>query len=215
MSTISASKINTYHSCPRKYYLQYILNLKEPIESPWLEFGSRVHSKLSNNIFDSEDPQEQIMLKNGKKFLDSMPKNPIRETSYEDSNNPGRFFGDVLGHRAVGIFDLHWTPDTSMAADYKTGQFWKSYTSHFDMQAWMLNELFKQKYDQPLKRFCFAFLKDGTIYEPECITDEKASKKTERAINKILNGIESEKFTKKCGNLCNSCGMNTLCCLDI
>ena len=79
----------------------------------------------------------------------------------------------------------------------------------------MLNELFKQKYDQPLKRFCFAFLKDGTIYEPECITDEKASKKTERAINKILNGIESEKFTKKCGNLCNSCGMNTLCPLDI
>ena len=61
MSTISASKINTYHSCPRKYYLQYILNLKEPIESPWLEFGSRVHSKLSNNIFESED---RIVVKN-------------------------------------------------------------------------------------------------------------------------------------------------------
>jgi len=215
MFSISASKITTYHSCPRKFYLQYILNLKEPVESPWLELGNRIHSKLANGVFDSEDITEKGMLQNGKKFLDSMPPKPICETSYSDSKNPGRFYGEVLGQKAVGIFDVHWSPDISEGADYKTGNFFKSFTSHFDMQAWILNELFKQKYDQPLKRFCFAFLKDGSVYEPECIKDEKASKKIEKSIKKVLFNIEEGNYPKKCGNLCDKCGLNMFCSMDL
>jgi len=215
MAYLSASKINTYHTCPRQFYFQYILHLKEPLESPWLELGNKVHAKLADNIFESEDIIEHKMLQNGKKFLDSMPQNPIQETNYSDSHNPGRLYGEIFGQEAVGIFDLHWAPTESTGADYKSGNFYKSYTSHFDTQAWILNELFKQKYDEPLKRFFFAFLKDGTVYEPLCITDEKENKKVERAIKKVLTGIEQEKYTKKCGNLCEKCSYNVYCPMDI
>lgn len=211
---ISASKLNVYHSCPRKFYLQYIKNLKSPLESPWLEFGSKVHSNLANEVFESEDPVEHEMLQRGKKFLSGMPLNPVKETTYADKNNPGRFFGDVLGQRAVGIFDLHW-PTECIGADWKTGSFYKSFTQHFDMQAWVLNELFKQAYDKPLKGFYFPFLKTDTVYQPACITDEKENKKVEKAIKKILSGMEEEKYEKKCSNLCGSCNMSVLCCLDI
>lgn len=211
---ISASKLNTFHSCPRKFYLQYIKNLKSPLESPWLEFGSKVHSKLADGIFESEDPIEHEMLQRGKKFLDGMPSGPIKETVYSDPNNPGRFFGEVLGQRAVGIFDLHW-PNECVGADWKTGSFYKSFTQHFDMQAWVLNELFKQAYDKPLKSFYFPFLKTDTVYQPACITDPKENAKVEKAIKKILFNMEEGNYEKKCSSLCPACSHNVFCSMDI
>lgn len=214
MRNISASSINTYHSCPRKFYLQYVLRLKSPVESPWMEFGSRVHSKLAQGIFESEDPIERDMLQRGKEFLSNMPPNPIKETSYSDPNNPGRIYGEIFGRDAVGIFDLHW-PEVFCGADYKTGSFYKSYTSHFDTQAWILNELFKQKYGNSLKKFYFPFLKGDVVYEPKCITDEKENKKVEKSIKKILLGIEEENYTKKCSKLCESCDLGCFCSMEI
>jgi hypothetical protein len=214
MKSISASAVNCYHSCPRKFYLQYILHLKSPLEAPWLKLGSDVHAKLAKNIFESEDPVEHGMLQNGKKFLDSMPPNPIRETTYEDKSNPGRFFGEIFGQKAVGIFDTHW-PVEAIGGDYKSGSFYKTYVDHFDYQAWILNELFKQKYDKPLKEFYFPFLKTGTIYEPPCIKDEKAGKKVERAIKKILFNMEEGNYEKNCGNLCSMCDLSMFCPMEL
>jgi CRISPR/Cas system-associated exonuclease Cas4 (RecB family) len=215
IKSISASAINSYYSCPRKFYLQYILKLKSPVESPHLKLGSDIHSKLSQNVFESEDLVEHAMLQNGKKFIDNMPSNPVKETTYSDKSNPGRFFGEIFGLRAVGIFDLYWPPEECIGADFKSGSFYKSYTSHFDMQSWILNELFKQKFNKPLKRFYFPFLKTGEIYEPPCIKDEKENKKVEKAIKKIVDGMEEEQYGKKCGNLCDSCGLSCFCCMDL
>ena len=208
---LSFSQLNTYLSCPRSYYLKYLLKLKAPITSPWLVFGSKIHNMLSNNIFESEDPVEYQMLQRGKKFLESMPDNPIHETSYNDAANPCRFYGDIFGNRTVGIFDVFWEPEVCRGADFKTGSMYKTYVDHFEMQAYILNQLFKQKYDSNLKAFYFKFLKDDSIYQPKCLNDEKVSKKIEKSIKNILFNIEEGNYPKKCGKLCEKCDMNCFC----
>jgi len=117
---ISTSKINTYRHCPHKYFLQYIQKIKVDIKSEALEMGSRVHALISSRVFKSDIRIEQAMLTRAEAILGMYPPDPILETTYEDPKNPGRFYGDVCGERAVGIFDFHWV-DLPFAGDWKTG----------------------------------------------------------------------------------------------
>ena len=201
---ISTSKINTYRHCPHKFYLQYILKIKTDVKSPALELGSRVHASISSRNFESADPPEKLMLSRAKGILDMYPPNPILETTYEDPNNPGRFYGDVLGERAVGIFDFHWT-DLPFAGDWKTGKFDPRFTDSYEVQAYILNELYKQKYDRFLKGFSFEFLKVGKLYDARCLADEKVKQATEWKIGEVMQGIAKECYDRQKGPLCNWC----------
>lgn len=211
---ISTSQVNLYRNCPRAYYLKYIIGLKSPIASPQLEFGSKIHSMISQRNFVSEDVREQEQLLRAQKFLECLPSGGIAETSYEDKNNPARFYGDISGKRAVAVFDWLWEPDDCIGLDWKTGVFHKTYSDQYEIQGYFLSELYKQKYDVPMKRLIFKFLGDDVTYEAQLLRDEKIYKKAERAIKNSLSNIEKEKFEKKCSGRCSFCDMNVFCCMD-
>jgi len=203
----SPSQINTYRQCPKKYFFQYIEKIPIEIESPWLEIGSKVHSQISEYNFESDDLQLKSMLRNAQRFLNSMPPKPIMETTYEDKNNPGRFYGDVLGRRFVGVFDYHWV-DHQIAGDWKTGKLDLQFTDGYEVQAYILSEMYKQKYDKPLEKFYFNFLRIDTIYNPRCIKEDTDAK---MQIEKALEGIESWSFNKSIGLLCDYCEYKSFC----
>jgi hypothetical protein len=203
----SPSQINTYRTCPKKYYFQYVKKIPIETKSPWLEIGSKVHSQISKHDFESKDLMIRMMLRNAQKFLNNMPRDPIMETTYEDKDNPGRFYGDVLGRRFVGIFDYHW-PDKQMAGDWKTGKLNLRYTDSYEIQAYILNELYKQKYDKYLEKFYFNFIKLDKIYTPQCIKD---GSNINLMIEEALRGIEAREFERNLGILCNYCDYAKIC----
>ena len=212
---ISTSQINLYRNCPRSYYLKYVAGIKTDIPAPQLEFGSKIHSMISSGNFKSDDPREKEMLERAERFLTTLPQGGIFETSYEDKNNRARFYGDVCGHRAVGIFDIFWEPpDEPMGTDWKTGSLRKSHTDSYEIQGYFLNELYKQRYDTPLKRLPFKFLADDQVYQPELLFDAKENLKTEKRIIKALKSIEEGKFDRKCSGLCAWCEYSCVCPME-
>jgi hypothetical protein len=189
------------------------MKISVDVKPPWLELGSKVHEQIAKRDFNSTDLMIRTMLRNAQKFLNSMPPNPIMETTYEDKNNPGRFFGDILGRRAIGIFDYHWV-DHPMAGDWKTGKFDKRFTDSLETQAYILGELYKQKYGNPLKQFYFNFIKFGITFKPECLSDETAKLNVESNIRDALTFIEKGHFPRKRGILCNYCDYVKECKTD-
>lgn len=207
---ISTSKINTYRHCPHKFWLQYVQKIKVDIKSEALEMGSRVHALISSRIFKSDVPIEQAMLTRAAAILSMYPPDPVLETTYEDPKNPGRFYGDVCGERAVGIFDFHWI-DLPFAGDWKTGKFDPRYTDSYEVQAYILNELYKQKYDQALKGFSFEFLKVGKLYDAHCLIEQDARHYAEGIVKAALEGITEEQFDRQKGPLCAWCEYADYC----
>jgi len=180
------------------------------VPSEAMRLGSKVHGKIAKFDFEADNTIEQHMLKNAKKFLDGMPENPIMETTYEDKQNPGRFFGELFGHRCIGIFDFHW-PDCSIAGDWKTGKLDLRYTQSYDVQAYILAELFKQKYGKSLDKFYFKFLRDGGLYPARSIVESELRDKTTDIILDALIGIDANEYLKCKGPLCNWCDAKKLC----
>ncbi|MCK9571149.1 hypothetical protein M0R72_19525 [Candidatus Pacearchaeota archaeon] len=153
------------------------------------------------------------MLTRAKAILDMYPPNPILETTYEDPNNPGRFHGNVLGERAIGIFDFHWS-DIPCAGDWKTGKFDPRYTESYEVQAYILNELYKEKYNRSLTGFSFEFLKFGKIYNATCLSGSEKRNEIEEALKEALENINLCKFNKCKGPLCNWCDLIEYCKKD-
>jgi hypothetical protein len=210
---ISTSQINTYRHCPYQYFLRYVLKIQTDIKSPELERGSRIHSNISNRIFESDDPLENDMLSRAKAILDMYPPNPILETTHEDPNNPGRFFGNVLGKRAIGIFDFHWA-NIPFAGDWKTGNFYEEYTESFEIQAFILDELYNNKYDKHLKGFSFEFLKSGKLYNAKSIAESETKSDIKELIHEAFENIDSGQFDRNKGILCKWCNLIEYCKKD-
>ena len=211
---ISASQIKTYLDCPRVYYLRYILGMKEPVKSDFLERGSRIHSQISNLDFESDNAEEQGFLLNAKNFLASKSGTPSFETSYESKENPNKFFGEICGRRAIAIIDAFWDEDPD-AVDWKVSKLSKYNLEHYEIQAFFCSELFKQNKNKALKNFYFKFLKDDGLYAARILSEPEYKTKIEKKIRKALENIEEEKFEKKCGKLCEWCGFNGVCPLKI
>lgn len=206
---ISASKINTYLHCPKQYFFRYVQGMPF-VPSEAMLLGSKVHGKIAVFDFEADNVIEQHMLRNAKKFLNSMPRNPVMETTYDDKHNPGRFFGEVFGQKTVGIFDFHW-PDYRIAGDWKTGKLDVRYTQSYDVQAYILAELFKQRYDRALEKFHFKFLRDGKLYSAKSIAESETRDKTTDLILDALVGMGSDDYRKRKGPLCNWCDAKKLC----
>jgi CRISPR/Cas system-associated exonuclease Cas4 (RecB family) len=213
---VSASQINTYLNCPFKFKYQYVDKL--PItESEVMKFGSHIHSKIAKGDFESDDEKAKRMLEEAKSFLGDMPTKPIFETTYEDRNNPGRFWGNVFGRRAIAILDAHWvkSPKTlkTIALDWKTGKFHQNYTGSFEIQAYIGSKLYEQAYEDPLDYFYFKFLASGDVYEAKCLHNTRSQKSVETKIQKALDGMKSGDFPKKHTPLCSYCDYAALCSL--
>jgi hypothetical protein len=206
----STSHILTYRKCEYKFLLAYIYKVKVETKFKPLLLGSDVHSDISKGQFISEDPDKQKMLDVARQFLSVMPSNPVFETEISDKDNPGTFKGYIFDVPFMGIFDVHW-PDDRIGADWKTGKFHEEYKNDYEIQAYVLNELFKQKYKRSLRKFVFVFLKDGVRYETECIANEKARLRKEKMIKGALASIRSLKFEKKVSFACQWCDYQGMC----
>jgi hypothetical protein len=169
---------------------------------------------ISERNFVSENVGEQEMLLRAKRFLATLPPGGVVETTYEDKQNPARFYGEVCGHKAVAVFDQFWEPDDCVGLDWKTGAFHKSYSGQYEIQGYFLTELYKQKYDVPMRDLSFKFLADDKTYKVNLLSDEKAHKKAERAVRNALSGIEEGNFGRKCSGLCSFCDVSMFCPMD-
>ena len=74
-----------------------------------------------------------------------------------------------------------------------------------------LNELFKQKYQNNLRKFYFAFLKDGSSYEAQSIYDGTERSRTESKILNAIEGVKKLEFKKQVSWACEWCEYRGLC----
>jgi CRISPR/Cas system-associated exonuclease Cas4 (RecB family) len=212
---LSASLINSYLNCPLSYKLRYVLNIRSPIRSEVMEFGSKVHAKIAKRDFESKDEKELKMLLTAKEILSTMPEDEIiLEGDYSQGKlNPGKIYGTILDRDAVAILDLHCPPETAIIRDWKTGK-WHSekYSEQYEIQGYFCSELFQQKYDFPVNKMYFDFLPSVYTYEAKVVKDSRARSKIEHKIKNTLQNIEKENFKPKRSKLCDYCEYSCLCC---
>jgi CRISPR/Cas system-associated exonuclease Cas4 (RecB family) len=211
---LSTSQITSYINCPFSYKLRYILNVKPPIRSEVMEFGSKVHEKIAKKQFESDDEKELGMLLTAKEILKTLPEEEaVFEGQYSDGKkNPGKMYGDVLGYPSVAILDVHY-PKLAIARDWKTGKFHgERYTEQYEIQGYFCSTLFEQHYEVPLNKMYFDFLPVNHTYEAKVIRDSKTRSKVEYKIKNTLSNIEKGNFKPKRSKLCDYCEYSCLCC---
>lgn len=206
----STSHILTYRKCQYKFLLAYIYKVRVETKFQPLILGSDVHDDISKGIFNSEDLNKQKMLNVASQFLAEMPENPIFETDIDDYNNPGTFRGTCFNLPFLGVFDVHWINER-IGVDWKTGIYHEEYKGDYEIQAYILNELFMQKYKTNLKRFVFVFLKDGFRYEAQSIYDGAVRRRTETKIKNALDSIKRLDFKKRVSFSCQWCDFQGMC----
>ncbi len=204
----SPSHILTKRKCGHKFLLAYILKAKGR-KMQQLEEGSDIHSDISKGIFESEDPIKQEKLLIAQNFLQSMPINPIFETDYTDKNNPGTYKGVVFNVPFMATFDTHWIEER-LGLDWKSGLLKKD-KADYEIQAYILNELFKQTHKHNLRQFFFVSLKSGEIYEAESIQNGTVRTRTELKIKNALDSIKKLEFKKNVSFSCQWCEFQGMC----
>jgi hypothetical protein len=210
---LSTSKLNTYMNCPFKYYLQYVAEFKAKKTSKELEFGKYIHNLIATSNFNPLDSNNltQILLRRAQNFVNQLPSPYRLETSYSDPANPCRFLGEIEGKQFVGVFDIVWEPVVArQGLDWKTGKFNNRYLEHLDIQAYILNELYKERYDVSMDEFYFKFLKTGDLYCPRCVHAPGAADETRSLIVDLIEGIEDRNFYKV-KRLCKWCEYKAIC----
>lgn len=209
----SPSHIIGYRSCPRQFFIRYVLKIRIAVTSPILEMGSRVHDAIARQMFESDNPEVQAYLNVAKEAMRTLPSNPVLETTYEDKNNPGRFFGRCFSYPFAGTFDIHWL-DPAMGADWKTGSYKERKNGDYEIQAYLLNELFKQKYGFYLTEFRLIFLKDGYEYYAKSLIQGRSRTVTEKSILNALRDIHARRFPRKESFACGWCEVSQYCRLN-
>lgn len=205
----SPSHILTYRKCEHKFLLAFIYKVKVETKYKPLIAGSSIHELISKEIFVSEDLETQNQLATAKDFLIDMPENPIFETTFEDKNNPGKFKGFIFNTPFMATFDVHWAE--GIGVDWKLSIHNEKYNGEYEIQAYILNELFKQKYGYQLKKFYFVFLKDGSTYQAQSIYKNAIRTRTETKIKNALEGVKRLEFKKKISFACENCDYRGMC----
>lgn len=205
----SPSHVLTYRKCEYKFLLAYIYKVHVKTTFQPILLGSTLHEDISKGIFESEDTVKQKMLNVAQEFISEMPANPIFETNFEDKNNPGTFRGSIFGVPFLATFDVFW--EDGYGADWKTSEHKEKYDGDYEIQAYILNELFKQKYGYQLKKFYFVFLKDGFRYQAQAIYKNATRTRAETKIKNALTGVKNLEFKKKTSFACEWCDYKGFC----
>ena len=150
----SPSQILLYRSCSFKYYLKYLLCVETPEMPAYVTHGSNVHDMIAKGNFESDELETQLHLNVARDFIRSVNDVPIFETEFDDPDNPCVFRGDVLGQNFMAIFDVFWK-ENAIGADWKLSKFKEYMRPNFEIQSYILNQLFFQKYGYYLKSFSF------------------------------------------------------------
>jgi len=209
----SPSHIIGYIACPRSFFIRYVLKVKPDFISPVLELGSRVHEKLSNLIFESDNPEEQRYLSVAYDAFQRLPANPILETTYQDKTNPGRYTGQCLHYPFAATFDIHWL-QPALGVDWKTGKYNERKNWQYEIQAYILNELYRQKNGYGINDFRFIFLDNGYVYHAQSLFLGELRTGIEEQIRSALDAIHARRFDKKVSYACSWCDVREYCRLD-
>lgn len=204
----SPHHVITKRKCGRKFLLAYIFKAKGK-QMPQLVMGSGVHTDISNGIFESTDPARQQLLNTAYNFLSKMPPDPTFETDFHDKNNPGVYKGTIFGLPFMAIFDVHWIV-ARIGIDWKLGTL-KEDKTDYEIQAYILNELFLQTHKHNLRQLFFVSLKTGEVYEAQSIHNGPVRVRTEKKIKTALESIKRLEFEKKVSWACQWCEYQGMC----
>lgn len=204
----SPSHILTKRKCGHKFLLAYIFKATGK-QMAQLVAGSDVHSDISHGIFESDDPKKQKLLNIAYEFLLKMPPEPIFETDFHDKNNPGTYKGTMFDLPFMATFDVHCI-DARIGIDWKSGTL-KEDKSDYEIQAYILNELFRQTHKNNLRKLLFVSLKTGEIYEAQSIYNGSVRTHTEKKIITALESIKRLEFEKKVSWSCQWCEYQGMC----
>ncbi len=206
----SPSHVLTYQRCEYLFLLIYVYKVVVKITYKPLIEGSNIHKDISKGNFISSCPETQQMLNVAREFLSEMPVNPIFETSIDDKDNPGTYRGTVFDNPFLAVFDTHWITER-IGVDWKRSKHNKKYDDNYEIQAYILNELFRQAHGFPLEKFYFIFLKDGFRYEAQSIYVGETRAKIELKIITILENINRLNFPKHRSYACEWCDYRGYC----
>ena len=206
IKNLSASQLNCYKSCPRKYYFQYVKFLKAVTRSDALNAGTEAHDLIAKGIFDHpENDEVDGMLKVAQEYLNNKPHRTSNTALTEH-----KLYGKICNLNTVGILDKIF-PDQGKALDWKSGVNKPYKKIGHDIQSFIYAELFEQNFGKELEELHFVFLgATQDIYSPK-IQSDNFRRKVEKNIQGILDSIESKTFDKKRSPLCNWCGYQSIC----
>lgn len=210
----STSQIVTYGKCPRQYCYRYVLRIPSLVKTEAMEIGSRVHDAIATGAGPLPSEDEQDMVRCARSYCEVFPRGAVYETTFEDDDNPGRLYGDVCGRRFIGIFDVHW-PSPAIAIDWKTGSYKPKYTVDLETQAYILGELYNERYDHPLEKMLFIFLRTNTIHEAKALAPSRSRTTAVTRIEKAIDRIEARAFDPRRSPLCSYCDHAAICRMDL
>lgn len=114
MNVYSHSRIRTYKTCKRRFYLEYVLGLKPLRTVPAFEIGTSYHNKveeiLKTGRFESSGDMTDAMAYAFRKYVyPNVPKIQLQNRENDDGVLEDfvehKFYGDIGGHQMVGFAD--------------------------------------------------------------------------------------------------------------
>ena len=231
MSYLSKSKINTFISCPRKFYYQYIEKIQTSNE--FAEIGIDIHSIaeefLKLNKFGSREDILNVLLNSS----------TYKEEYREHCDNLATFFYDMLVEREYSVFSaeeklvsyrykftgladlvLEDKQGNLIIIDYKTGK--SSTAKHYKLELCYYKMLVEEKFKgKKVSHVGIFFTKDGFLCLLEFSEDkEKFSREDVCSIYdyylacnfiktvriEIEDYTENNNFPPRRQHLCNYCG---------
>ena len=227
---LSKSKINTFVSCPRKFYYQYIEKIESSNE--FVEIGIDIHSIAEEFVkLNRLGGREDILniLLNSSSY---------KEEYKEHCDNLATFFHDMLVEKGYSIFSaeeklfsnryqftgladlvLEDKEGNLIIIDYKTGK--SSSAKHYKLELCYYKMLVEEKFkDKKVSQVGILFTKDGFLSLLEFSEDKEkfsrddvcsiydyylACKFIKTARIEIENYIEINDFPARRQHLCNYC----------
>jgi ATP-dependent DNA helicase UvrD/PcrA len=233
--TLSASRIQTYETCPLRFKMEADWNLpSEPV--PAMQFGNAVHTALKGyydavlagrplsresflNIFEEQlslsafdDPhQKELYSAQGVDQLGEFYDLRNREATPEVLSTEKFFELVVDGVKVIGRIDrTDRMPDGSIAiVDYKTGAAKDQDEADDSLQLSIYALAVEQEWKQLPSRLAFYNLETNATSETQRTPEELASVK--HRIVEVAALIGNGRFEPKPGQHCAFCGFHEVC----
>lgn len=232
LTRLSASKMKTFSSCPRKFYYEYVERQRQPKHIAAL-MGSAVHKTIETHYLDRREGivKDPLLIYN-ERISEELNLNP-------DVEMDGRVIVD--GSKIVAAYDFEKRepkvmemefflpfPDALFPiceihgfidqmydwglVDLKTSKRKPaSIMLENDLQFMLYQWAFQELTGEPAKHTLWHHLRTGEDLEVENKLDGKKLGMIERIIVRILEGYETETWDRCVGEACMFCSHKEIC----